>query len=144
MNVDTSGLSINAIRYFPGNGILVWGARTLDGNSLDFRYVPVTRFCMMVEQSLVKGLKVYASEPNNAITWSKVKATVETFLTHLWKQGALAGAKPEDGFSVHIGLGQTMTAEDIEDGRMLLTILLAVSRPAEFIELSISFQMKNV
>jgi uncharacterized protein len=133
-NVDaTSGKSVNVIRSFTGRGIVVWGARTLEGNSNEWRYISVRRFFNMVEESVKKALGFYVFEPNDANTWVKVKAGIENFLTVQWRAGALQGAKPEQAFFVSIGLNQTMSAFDILEGRMIIRIGMAVVRPAEFI-----------
>lgn len=134
MNIDPgSGKSVNAIRSFHGKGILVWGARTLDGNSNEWRYVSVRRLFIMVEESAKKATFQFVFEPNDANTWVKVRAMLENYLTLLWRQGALAGAKPEHAFFVKCGLGQTMTAQDILEGRLIVEIGMAAVRPAEFI-----------
>ena len=139
MNVDaTSGKSINAIRAFTGKGILVWGARTLDGNSNDFRYVSVRRFYIMVEESVKKAAMQFVFEPNDGNTWVRIRAMIENYLTNLWRLGALAGSKPEQAFYVKVGLGQTMTFDDILNGRMIVEIGMAPLRPAEFIILRFS------
>jgi phage tail sheath protein FI len=139
MNIDaTSGKSINAIRAFTGKGILVWGARTLDGNSNDFKYIPVRRFYIMVEESAKKAANVFVFEPNDGNTWVKIRAMIENYLTNLWRLGALAGSKPEQAFYVKVGLGQTMTFDDILNGRMIVEIGMAPVRPAEFIILRFS------
>jgi phage tail sheath protein FI len=139
MNIDpNSGKSVNAIRAFTGKGILVWGARTLDGNSNDFKYISVRRFYIMVEESAKKSAYIFAFEPNDGNTWVKVRAMIENYLTNLWRQGALAGSKPEQAFYVKIGLGQTMTFDDILNGRMIVEIGMAPVRPAEFIILRFS------
>jgi len=140
LNVTTQGKSINAIRTVMGEGTLVWGARTLDGNSLDWRYVNVRRTLIMLEESIRLATKVYVFEPNVANTWVTIKGMIRNFLTGIWKRGGLAGAVPDDAFSVHVGLGETMTPEDILEGILRVTVLVAVSRPAEFIE--ITFQQK--
>jgi uncharacterized protein len=138
MNVDVmEGKSVNVIRVFPGQGTLVWGARTLDGNSQDWRYISVRRTIMMIEQSLKLALCAYVFEPNDAGTWVTVKAMAENFLINLWKQGALAGSVPAQAFSVQAGLGSTMTEQDILDGYLRITVLLAIVRPAEFIEITL-------
>jgi uncharacterized protein len=138
INVDAiAGKSVNAIRTFSGQGILVWGARTLDGNSLDWHYINVRRTMMMIEQSLKLFCQAYVFEPNDANTWVTVKSMAENFLHNLWRQGALAGATPDDAFNVLVGLGSTMTAQDIVDGYLRITILVAVVRPAEFIEITL-------
>lgn len=144
LNVDaTSGKSINAIRTFPGIGTLVWGGRTLDGNSLDWKYINVRRTMIMLEQSIKLALRSYVFEPNDANTWVTVKSMIVNFLTEKWKQGALAGASPEDAFDVQIGLGVTMTGLDILEGRMLISVKLAIVRPAEFIVVRFEQQMQK-
>jgi phage tail sheath protein FI len=143
MNVDTTGKSINALRAFSGKGFLVWGARTLAGNDNEWRYVSVRRFFNMVEESCKDATEPFVFEPNDAGTWVKVKAMIENFLVVQWRAGALAGAKPEDAFFVRVGLGSTMTAQDILEGRMIIEIGMAVVRPAEFIVLRFSHKMQE-
>jgi len=143
-NIDPyTGKSINVIRPFQGLGTLVWGARTLDGNSQDWKYINVRRTLIMIEQSIKAAARDYVFEPNNTNTWITVKAMISSFLTNLWKQGALAGAVPEQAFEVQIGLGSTMTPTDILEGKMLIMIKLAVVRPAEFIIISFQQQLQQ-
>lgn len=142
MNVDAvAGKSINAIRSFTGKGTLVWGARTLAGNDNEWRYISVRRFFNMVEESCKKSTEPFVFEPNDRNTWVRVQGMIENFLTTLWRQGALQGAKPEHAFYVAVGLGKTMTALDILEGRMIVEIGMAVVRPAEFIILRFSHKM---
>ena len=142
MNVDvTAGKSVNAIRYFVGKGTLVWGARTLAGNDNEWRYVNVRRFFIFTEESCKKATEQFVFEPNDANTWVRVQAMIENFLTVLWRQGALQGVKPEHAFYVAVGLGKTMTALDILEGRMIVEIGMAAVRPAEFIILRFSHKM---
>ncbi len=144
MNIDSdSGKSVNAIRAFSGKGILVWGARTLDGNSNEWRYISVRRFFIMVEESVKKASAQFVFEPNDANTWVRIRAMIENYLTLLWRQGALAGAKPEQAFFVKVGLGQTMTAVDILEGKMIVEIGMAAVRPAEFIILRFMHKMQE-
>ncbi len=143
LNVSTQGKSVNAIRTFVGEGTLVWGARTLDGNSLDWRYINVRRTMIMLEESIKLASKAYVFEPNNANTWVTMKSMIRNFLTGIWKRGGLAGASPDDAFSVHVGLGETMTSEDILEGILNITVLVAISRPAEFIEITFQQQMQK-
>jgi phage tail sheath protein FI len=138
MNVDpTAGKSVNAIRAFTGLGTLVWGARTLAGNDNEWRYINVRRFCIYAEESIRKATQQFVFEPNDANTWVKVQGMIENFLTTLWRQGALMGSKAADAFSVSVGLGKTMTALDVLEGRMIVVIGLCPVRPAEFIILRI-------
>lgn len=141
MNITGTGKSVNAIRTFSGKGVLVWGARTLAGNDNEWRYISVRRFFNMVEESVKKATEPFVFESNDANTWIKVKGMIENFLTLQWRAGALQGAKPDDSFFVHVGLGETMTALDILEGRMIVEIGMAVVRPAEFIILRFSHKM---
>ncbi|UTW62268.1 phage tail sheath family protein [bacterium SCSIO 12741] len=143
LNAPLFGKAVNAIRSFTGEGILVWGARTMDANSLDWRYISVRRTMIMLEQSVKFAAKAYVFEPNVKNTWVSVQSMIENFLTNVWKQGALAGSKPADAFSVAVGLGATMTAVDILEGIMRIQVKVAVSRPAEFIEITFEQQMQK-
>lgn len=143
LNIHTSGKSINAIRSFAGKGILVWGARTLAGNDNEWKYISVRRFFNMVEESVEKATAQFVFEPNDANTWVKVRAMIENFLILQWRAGALAGAKPEQAFYVRVGLGETMTADDILNGIMNIEIGMAAVRPAEFIVLKFSHKMQE-
>lgn len=143
LNVPINGKAINAIRTFVGDGIKVWGARTLDGNSLDWRYINVRRTVIMLEESIKNAARAYVFDPNTANTWVTVKSMVSNFLNGIWKRGGLAGASPDDAYSVHVGLGETMTPEDILEGTMRISVLIAVVRPAEFIEITFQQQMQK-
>ncbi len=144
LNVDaTSGKSINVIRKFAGKGTIVWGARTLAGNDNEWRYVPVRRLYIFIEESVKKATEFVVFEPNDAKTWLRTKTMIENFLSTLWRDGALAGAKPEQAFYVKVGLGETMTSLDILEGRMNIEIGLAAVRPAEFIILKFSHKMQE-
>lgn len=144
LNVDAvAGKSINAIRAFVGKGNLVWGARTLAGNDNEWRYVSVRRFFNMAEESIKKATEQFVFEPNDKNTWVRVKAMIDNFLTQQWKAGALAGPTSDKAFYVNVGLGETMTAQDILEGNMIIEIGMAVVRPAEFIILKFSHKMQE-
>ena len=144
LNVDaTSGKSINVIRKFAGKGNIVWGARTLAGNDNEWRYVPVRRLYIFVEESVKKATEFVVFEPNDAKTWLRTKTMIENFLSGLWRDGALAGAKPDEAFFVKVGLGETMTALDILEGKMNIEIGMAAVRPAEFIILKFSHKLQE-
>ena len=144
LNVDpNAGKSINAIRAFTGKGTLIFGARTLAGNDNEWRYVSVRRTFSMVEESVKRSTGLLVFEPNDDTTWVKVRGMIDNFLTNLWRKGALAGAKPEQAFYVKVGLGQTMTAQDILEGLMIVQIGMAVVRPAEFIILQFTQKMQE-
>jgi hypothetical protein len=144
MNVDTNaGKSINAIRPFTGKGILVWGARTLDGNSKEWRYIPVRRLFNYIEESIQKSTSWAVFSSNDGNTWIKIKSQIENFLNNLWRAGALAGSTPEKSYYVNVGLGVTMTDDDIKDGLLMIEIGLAAVRPAEFIILKFSHKVQE-
>lgn len=142
LNVDPAeGKSINAIRPFTGKGILVWGARTLAGNDNEWRYISVRRSVQIIEKSIEKSIQQFVFEPNDANTWGRIKVMIENYLTVLWRQGALQGAKPEHAFFVAISLNITMTSLDILEGRLDLELGLALVRPAEFIIVKMGLKM---
>ncbi|MCW3084472.1 MAG: Bacteriophage tail sheath protein [Bacteroidetes bacterium] len=144
LNVDaTSGKSINVIRSFTGRGTLVWGARTLAGNDNEWRYINVRRLFIYVEESVAEATEFVVFEPNTANTWQRIKGMIEAFLTGLWRDGALAGATTKDAYFVRVGLGVTMTAQDILEGRMIVEIGMAAVRPAEFIILRFEHKLQE-
>jgi phage tail sheath protein FI len=123
--------------------ISIWGARTLAGNDNEWRYVSVRRFFNMVEESVKKSTNWAVFEPNDINTWTRVRAMIENYLLLKWKDGALAGVKPDDSYFVRVGLGQTMSPQDILEGRMIIEIGMAAVRPAEFIILRFSHLLQK-
>lgn len=138
-----SGKSINSIRSFPDKGTQVWGARTLAGNDDECLYVPVSRFLIMVKESLRKSTCWAVFEPNDENTWMKVRLMIQNYLTLKWQEGALAGITPQLAFFVHCGLGTTMTAQDISEGRMNIEVGLAMLCPTEFVTFRFSHQLNS-
>lgn len=137
LNVDpTAGISVNAIRSFTGKGTLVWGARTNDGNSNDWRYVNVRRLFISLETDISQALEAYVFKPNVHNTWVEVKTMIDSYLHGLYQQGAFAGTTTDSSYQVLIGLGETMTDEDVLNGYMRVSIQVAPVRPAEFIVLT--------
>ena len=143
MNVDTDGKSVNAIRYFKGKGILVWGGRTLDGSSNEWRFVPVRRLFSYVEQSVKLATNWVVFQPNDSNTWIKVKCQISNFLSSLWRSGALAGASTDEAYFVQVGKDITMTEADINEGYLRVRIGLAAVRPAEFIVLEFMHKVQE-
>jgi hypothetical protein len=144
MDLDAiTGKSINAIKHIKGVGAMVWSARTLDGNSEDWRYINVRRTLIMIEQSIKMACRSFVFEPNNSSTWATINSMICNFLFNLWKQGALAGTAPERAYVVQIGLGTTMTPTDILDGMMHISVKVAIERPAEFILISFGQQQQQ-
>jgi phage tail sheath protein FI len=141
MNVPAEGMAINAIRTFVNRGTLVWGARTLDGNSNDWRYIQVRRTMIYIEQSVKTALNRFVFAPNTAQTWVTVTSMIESFLHGVWAAGGLMGTSAQQAYNVQCGLGSTMTPDDILNGNMIVQIVLQMVHPAEFIELTFKQQM---
>lgn len=139
-NQSPDGKSINAI-VSQGKGIRVWGARTLAGNDNEWRYIPVRRFAIMVEQSVKEGLTWVVFEPNDEPLWNSAKKAVEDYLDQLYRKGALQGSKAAHAFYVKCGLRETMTASDVAQKKMILQVGLAPLRPAEFVVLRWEWNM---
>lgn len=139
LNFDSdTGISINLIRSFDSLGTLVWGSRTLAGNDNEWRYIPVRRLALNLEDSIRQGIQYVVFEPNDANTWVKLKSSIENFLFDFWKQGAFAGNKPEHAYFVKIGIGSTMTLQDIIDHKLIIQLGFAPLKPAEFMVISIT------
>ena len=96
-----------------------------------------------LEQSIKFAAESFVFSPNNATTWSSLTGTVKSFLTNQWVGGLLAGSSPDEAFEIQIGLGQTMTANDILDGVLKMTVKLAITRPAEFIVITFEQQQQK-
>jgi phage tail sheath protein FI len=143
LNVDASGKSINALRAFSMKGVMAWGAKTLADNDPDFRYINVRRTMIMIEQSVQTAARAFVFEPNDAHTWVSLKMVLENYLTELWKKGTAVGTTPAEAFSVLIGLGETMSADDILQGYLRVTVLVAVSHATEFIECTVLQEMQK-
>ncbi|KAB2951957.1 phage tail sheath family protein [Heliorestis acidaminivorans] len=122
---------VNLIRSFQGQGIRVWGARTCSSNKL-WKYINVRRLFIFLEESIKANTNWVVFEPNQQILWARVKRTIDNFLTNVWRNGALAGATPEEAFFVDIG-HNTMTQDDIDNGRLICVIGVAAVTPAEFV-----------
>ena len=122
---------VNLIRALPGQGIRVWGARTASSNA-NFKYVNVRRLFIYVEQSIKLATNWVVFEPNNSSLWARVQMTVSSFLENMFRNGMLAGESPAEAFFVDIG-ANTMSRDDIMNGRLICEIGIAPSRPAEFV-----------
>ena len=144
LNVPLNGKAIDVIRQFVGRGPVVWGARTLDGNSADWRYIQVRRTIIYIEQSIEAALQPFVFAANDGKTWVAVTSMVSTFLQGLWSQGGLMGDKADEAFTVSCGLGSTMTPQDVLDGYMIVQVTLQMIRPAEFIELTFKQKMQGL
>ncbi|MCH5264607.1 MAG: phage tail sheath family protein [Lachnospiraceae bacterium] len=122
---------VNLIRSFPGQGIRVWGARTVSSNG-SWKYVNVRRLFIFIEESIKANTSWAVFEPNDETLWVRVQRTISVFLTNLWRNGSLAGSSPEEAFFVNIGRN-TMSQDDIDNGRLICVIGAAPVKPAEFV-----------
>ncbi|HET9530846.1 MAG TPA: phage tail sheath subtilisin-like domain-containing protein [Blastocatellia bacterium] len=122
---------VNCIRVFPARGIRVWGARTASDNTL-WKYVSVRRYFLYLGESIDEGTQWVVFEPNDEKLWARVKQTITQFLMTEWRNGALMGTKPEEAFFVKVDR-TTMTQSDIDNGRLICIIGVAVVKPAEFV-----------
>ncbi len=127
---------VNLIRSFPGQGIRVWGARTASSDG-SWKYVNVRRLFIFIEETIKQNTSWAVFEPNDEVLWVRVQRTISIFLDGLWREGSLAGAAPEEAFFVNIGR-DTMTQDDIDNGRLVCVIGVAPVKPAEFIIFRIS------
>lgn len=131
-------VSCNLIRSFPGRGTRIWGCRTLTSdNTTAFRYIQMRRLLDYVEQSLGLLARMYLFEPNNEVTWYKIKGQFHNWLRRLWQQGGLSGGQESDAFSISLGLHETMTQDDIQAGKMVILVRIAPLNPAEFIDVTL-------
>lgn len=122
---------INLIRSFPGQGIRVWGARTVSSNA-SWKYINVRRLFIFIEESIKANTSWAVFEPNDETLWVRVQRTISVFLTNLWRGGSLAGSSPDEAFFVNIGRN-TMSQDDIDNGRLICVIGVAPVKPAEFV-----------
>jgi hypothetical protein len=133
-----SARGINVLRFFPGQGYEVWGARTTS-QDLDWKYVNVRRLAIFVERSLSQGLQWAVFEPNGPTLWAAVRLRIEDFFLNVWRSGGLMGRRPEEAFFVRCD-NTTMTQTDIDLVRFVVIVGLAPVRPAEFVILRITGQ----
>jgi hypothetical protein len=122
---------VNLIRALPGQGIRVWGGRTCSSNAL-WKYVNVRRLFIFIEETIKATTNWVVFEPNDEVLWTRVRLTISAFLRDLYRSGALVGSSEEQAFFVNIG-PDTMSQQDILNGRLICVIGVAPSRPAEFV-----------
>jgi hypothetical protein len=123
---------VNCVRAFPGRGIRVWGARTMSSDPA-WKYINVRRLFLFLEESIDEGSQYAVFEPNDVPLWERLRGSVTAFLTTQWRAGMLQGSTSNEAFFVKIGLGETMTQDDIDNGRVIMLIGVAPVKPAEFV-----------
>ena len=123
---------VNCIRLFPGEGIRVYGARTLAESSSEWRYLNVRRLFNMVEESIARSTRWVVFEPNDRPLWKAIRRDVSAFLTMIWRQGALMGRTPEEAFFVQCD-EETNPPEVIDAGTVVTVVGIAPVKPAEFV-----------
>ncbi len=129
-------LGVNCLRSFPIYGPVVWGARTLDGPTSEWLYVPVRRLTLFIEESLYRGTQWVVFEPNDEPLWAQVRLNVTAFMQNLFLQGAFQGPMPDDAYRVKCD-AETTTQADIDAGILNINIAFAPVKPAEFVILKI-------
>lgn len=130
---------VNCIRYFPREGIQVWGARTLDVAGSEWRYVNVRRLFAMLEESIVQSTNWIVFEVNDRTLWRSIRRDIGAFLTRVWRDGALMGRTPDEAFFVLCD-ETTNTPDVIDAGQVVTVIGLAPVKPAEFVIFEIKQQ----
>lgn len=125
---------VNALRQLPNYGAVIWGARTRSTNAdPEWRYIPVRRTAMFIEESIFNGIHWAVFEPNDHRLWSALRLNIESFMSGLHRSGAFQGEKSSDAYFVRCGLGQTMTQGDIDRGQVIVQVGFAPLKPAEFV-----------
>jgi phage tail sheath protein FI len=130
---------INALRTFPVYGTIAWGARTMDGADVkgsEWKYVPVRRTALHIEESLYQGLGWVVFEPNDEPLWGQIRLNVGSFMHDLFRQGAFQGKSPREAYLVKCD-NETTTQSDINRGVVNLLVGFAPLKPAEFVVIRI-------
>jgi phage tail sheath protein FI len=125
---------VNCLRAAAKRGEQVWGARTFGGRATapEWQYVPVRRLALYIEESVERGTQWAVFEPNGEALWSTLRLAVQSLLMALFRQGALAGARPEQAFFVRCGR-DTTTQDEIDRGSVNIEVGFAPLKPAEFV-----------
>jgi phage tail sheath protein FI len=127
-------LGVNALRTVLSFGKVIWGARTLATKAdPEWRYVPVRRTAIYIEQSIYGGIQWAVFEGNNHVLWAALRANIDAFMEGMYRNGAFQGEKKSDAYFVRCGLGDTMTQNDIDAGRVIVVVGFAPLKPAEFV-----------
>jgi phage tail sheath protein FI len=132
-------LGVNCLRTFPVTGRVVWGARTLRGADIladDYKYVPVRRLALFLEETLYRGTQWVVFEPNDEPLWAQIRLNVGAFMQNLFRQGAFAGTTPREAYFVKCD-SETTTQADVDLGRVNILVGFAPLKPAEFVIIQI-------
>jgi phage tail sheath protein FI len=138
-NGQLNQLGINCLRSFPVNGRVVWGARTLRGADQladEYKYIPVRRLALFIEESLFRGTQWVVFEPNDEPLWAQIRLNVGAFMQNLFRQGAFQGRSPREAYLVKCD-AETTTQNDINLGVVNILIGFAPLKPAEFVVIRI-------
>jgi hypothetical protein len=132
-------LGVNCLRTLPAAGRVVWGSRTLQGNdrlASEWKYIPVRRTALFIEESLYRGTHWVVFEPNDEPLWAQIRLNVGAFMNNLFRQGAFAGTTPRQAFFVKCG-AETTTQDDVNLGIVNIAVGFAPLKPAEFVVIRI-------
>ncbi|AFY34112.1 phage tail sheath subtilisin-like domain-containing protein [Calothrix sp. PCC 7507] len=138
-NGELNPLGINSLRAFPGVGRVVWGSRTLQGDdrlASEWKYIPVRRLALYIEESLYRGTQWVVFEPNDEPLWSQIRLNIGAFMNNLFRQGAFQGKTPQEAYFVKCS-SETTTQNDINLGIVNIVVGFAPLKPAEFVILKI-------
>lgn len=139
------GISVNQIRSFRGRGVLLWGCRTLKASRDRHKlYIQSRRLVMWIESELHYYLQPFVFETNNEITWYRIKALIRRILRELWEQGGLLGGSEDEAYRILVGVGESMSEEDLDEGSLRIRVAVAIHHPAEFIHISLNFYVNSV
>jgi phage tail sheath protein FI len=128
---------VNCIRYFPAEGIRIWGARTLAAEASEWRYLSVRRLFSMLKESIGDGTRWIVFEPNDQLLWRSIRRDIGAFLTRVWRDGALMGRTPQEAFFVKCD-EETNPPEVRDAGMVVAEIGVAPVKPAEFVVFKLS------
>ena len=139
-------LGVNCLRSFPNIGHVVWGARTLEGSDIlasQWKYVPVRRLALYIEESLFRGTQWVVFEPNDEPLWAQIRLNIGAFMQNLFRQGAFQGKSPRDAYFVKCD-NETTTQTDINSGIVNIIVGFAPLKPAEFVVIKLQQMAGNI
>jgi phage tail sheath protein FI len=138
-NGELNPLGINCLRALPAAGRVVWGSRTREGDdrlASEWKYIPVRRTALFIEESLYRGIQWVVFEPNDEPLWAQIRLNVGAFMNSLFRQGAFQGSTPREAYFVKCDK-ETTTQDDINRGIVNIVVGFAPLKPAEFVVLKI-------